>query len=35
MQNPQIISEKEKEIVLDLLPANSRQIYEKKYEVFI
>ena len=35
MQNPQIISEKAKEIVLDLLPAKSRQIYEKEYEVFI
>ena len=35
MQNPQIISKKAKEIVLDLLPAKSRQIYEKEYEVFI
>ena len=35
MQNPQIISKKAKEIVLDLLPAKSRQIHEQKYEVFI
>lgn len=35
MQNPQIISEKAKEIVLDLLPVKSRQIYEKEYEAFI
>ena len=35
MQNLQIISEKAKEIALDLLPAKSSQIYEKEYEVFI
>ena len=35
MQNPQIISEKAKEIVLDLLQEKSRQINEKEYEVFI
>ncbi|KAJ3662389.1 hypothetical protein Zmor_006740 [Zophobas morio] len=35
MQNPAHITEKAKEIVLDLLPAKSRQMYEKEYQIFL
>jgi hypothetical protein len=35
MQNPENITENAKKIVLDLLPVNSGQIYEKESEAFI
>ncbi|KAJ3646452.1 hypothetical protein Zmor_024040 [Zophobas morio] len=35
MQNPAHITEKAKEIVLDLLPAKSPQMYEKEYQIFL
>lgn len=35
MQNPECIRDNAKKIVLDLLPVNSREIYEKEYQTFL
>lgn len=35
MQNPEIITQNVKRIVLDLLPVKSCQMYEKAYEAFV